>query len=231
VAKNIRILSTKILLPNQKQFLLTADFSVVEADFISIAYFSPPLEGLGEALIFTSQNAVTAVLESENVEELKSKEVFCVGLKTKALLEANGFRVEAFKSYAEELAEMISLTYADLSFTFFSGNLRRDILPDKLKEAGIVFNEIKVYETILTPQKMTSTGSANANSTFDGILFFSPSGVESYAKDNKITDEMCFCIGNTTAKALETITKNIIIANQPSVENVIIQCINYYKNT
>lgn len=222
MAENIRILSTKTLLPNQKQFLLNADFSVVEADFISVRSLRETKEfQINDALIFTSQNAVTAVLESENIEELKSRKVFCVGLKTKALLVANGFQVEAFKSYAEELAEMISLNYSDLSFTFFSGNLRRDILPEKLKEARILFNEIEVYETILMPQKI--------NAKPNGILFYSPSGVESYTKENKITDEMCFCIGNTTAKALETITKNIIIANQPSVENVIIQCINYFS--
>lgn len=222
MAENIRILSTKTLLPNQKQFLLNADFSVVEADFISVRSLREAKEfQINDALIFTSQNAVSAVLEFENIEELKRKRVFCIGLKTKALLEANGFQVEAFKNYAEELAEIISLSYSDLSFTFFSGNLRRDILPEKLEEAGIVFNEVKVYETILTPQKI--------NAKPNGILFYSPSGVESFTKENKITDEMCFCIGNTTAKALETITKNIIIANQPSVENVIIQCINYFS--
>jgi len=230
VAENIRILSTKNLLSNQKQFLLNANLSVVEADFIEIKSL-PILANaqINEALIFTSQNAVNAVLGFENIADLKTKKIFCVGLKTKALLEANGFQVEAYTGYAEDLAEIISLVYADSSYTFFSGNLRRDILPEKLKEAGISFNEIEVYKTILTPQKMTSTGSAKGNSTFDGILFYSPSGVESYTKENKITDEICFCIGNTTAEALEHHTKNIIVANQPSVENVIIQCINYYK--
>ena len=218
----VRIISTKKLLPNQKQFLLNANFSVVEADFISTNFTSPPLEGLEEALIFTSQNAVNSVLEFENIHDLKEKKVFCVGIKTKALLETNGFKVEAFAGYAEDLAEIISLVYANLSYTFFCGNLRRDVLPEKLKEANITFNEIEVYKTELTPQKITSK--------FDGILFFSPSGVESYCKENKITDEMCFCIGNTTAEALQNKTENIIIANQPSVENTIIQCINYYKN-
>lgn len=229
MAENVRILSTKTLLPNQKQFLLNANFSVVEADFIEVKSLSIKVNAtIKEALIFTSQNAVNNVLGFENIADLKAKKVFCVGLKTKALLESNGFTVEAYTGYAEDLAEIISLVYSDLSYTFFSGNLRRDILPEKLKEAGISFNEIEVYETILTPQKMTSTGSANGNSTFDGILFYSPSGVESYTKENKITDEMCFCIGNTTANALEHYTKNIIVANQPSVENVIIQCINYF---
>lgn len=230
MAENIRILSTKTLLPNQKQFLLNANLSLVEADFIETKSLSIKANAtINEALIFTSQNAVNAVLGFENIEDLKDKKVFCVGIKTKGLLEANGFQVEAYTGYAEDLAEIISLVYTDSSYTFFSGNLRRDVLPEKLKEAGISFNEIEVYETILTPQKMTSTGSANGNSTFDGILFYSPSGVESYTKENKIADEMCFCIGNTTANALEHHTKNIIVANQPSVENVIIQCINYYK--
>ncbi len=222
MAENIRILSTKILLSNQKQFLFNANLSVIEADFIITQ--SLPIEDnvtVNEALIFTSQNAVNAVLRFENIEDLKDKKVFCVGLKTKALLEENGFKVEAYTGYAADLAEIISLVYSDLSYTFFSGNLRRDVLPEMLKERGITFNEIEVYETILTPQRI--------NSKVDGMLFYSPSGVESYLKENKITDEMCFCIGTTTAKALENITNNIIIANQPSVENVIIQCINYYK--
>lgn len=227
MAQSISILSTKKLRVNQKQFLLNADFSVVEADFITTKSLQKStlsgVEVINEALIFTSQNAVNAVLEFDNLSELKSKKVFCVGIKTKTLLEENGFTVEAYTGYAADLAEIISLVYADQSYSFFSGNLRRDVLPEMLKENGITFNEIEVYETILTPQKI--------NSKADGILFYSPSGVESYVKENKITDEMCFCIGHTTAKALEQYTKNIIIANQPTVENVIIQCINYYKNT
>jgi len=217
-----RILSTKKLQVNQKQFLLNAGFSVIEADFIQIK--NQPFEGknTNKTLIFTSQNAVHAILESKEIEKLKSKPVFCVGLKTKALLEENGFKVEAYTGYAADLAEIISLVYSDSSYTFFSGNLRRDTLPELLKESEIQFNEIEVYETILTPQKN--------NSNPDGILFFSPSGVDSYLKNNKIDNEICFCIGNTTAEALENKNiKNIIIANQPSVENVIIQCINYYS--
>lgn len=217
-----QILSTKKLQVNQKQFLLNAGFSVIEADFIQIKNQPFELNNTNETLIFTSQNAVHAILENDNVSKLKNKSVFCVGLKTKALLEENGFKVEAYTGYAADLAEIISLVYSDLSYTFFSGNLRRDTLPELLTENGITFNEIEVYQTSLTPHKI--------NSKPDGILFYSPSAVESYLKDNKIDNEICFCIGNTTAEALENKNiKNIIIANQPSVENVIIQCINYYK--
>ena len=221
----IRILSTKKLLVNQKQFLLNANISLVEADFISIEQKKVAIETVNENLIFTSQNSVLSVVENlegtETLELLKKKNVFCVGMKTKGLLEENGFNVIAYTGYAADLAEIITLIYGKEKFTFFSGNLRRDTLPDALSEAKVVFNEIKVYETNLTPQKISGI--------FDGILFYSPSGIESYLKNNKIKNETCFCIGTTTADALENVTNNVVIANQPTIENVIIQCINFYK--
>ena len=221
----IRILSTKKLLVNQKQFLLNANISLVEADFISINQKKVNIETINENLIFTSQNAVLSLIENlkgtETIELLKKKNVFCVGMKTKVLLKENGFNVIAYTGYAADLAEIITLIYGKEKFTFFSGNLRRDTLPEALSNANVSYNEIQVYDTVLTPQKITGT--------FDGILFYSPSGIESYLKNNKISKQTCFCIGSTTAEALENITDNVIIANQPTVENVIIQCINFYK--
>jgi uroporphyrinogen-III synthase len=53
--------------------------------------------------------------------------------------------------------------------------------------------------------------------------------VESYFKLNAIKNETCFCIGETTAEALENKkVKNIIIAEKPSVDSVIAQVIEYY---
>lgn len=218
----IRIVSTKKLVSNQKQYLLNAGFSVVEADFITTKPIALDLKNIHDSLIFSSQNGVESILQHPKVEELKSKDVFCVGLKTKALLNANGFNVIAYTGYAEDLAEIITLVYPQKTYTFFSGNLRRNTLPEMLTAAGVVFNEIAVYETVLTPQKI--------NTKPDGILFFSPSGVESYLKENKITQEIAFCIGNTTAEAAsQSGIKNIVIANQPTIENTIIQCINEFK--
>ena len=221
----IRILSTKKLLVNQKQFLLNANISLVEADFISIEQKKISIETVNENLIFTSQNSVLSVVENlegtETLDLLRKKNVFCVGIKTKGLLEENGFNVIAYTGYAADLAEIITLIYHKEKFTFFSGNLRRDTLPEALSNAEITFNEIEVYKTNMTPQKISGT--------FDGILFYSPSGIESYLKNNKIKNETCFCIGTTTADALENVTENVIIANQPTIENVIIQCINFYK--
>jgi uroporphyrinogen-III synthase len=217
----LSILSTKILLSDQKQALLDADFLVTEANFIKTENSNFDLKGINDNLIFTSQNAAQSVLLYPKVEELKSKNVFCVGMKTKAILEENGFNVIVYVDYASDLAEIITLIYANESYTFFSGNLRKETLPKALKAAKVKFDEIQVYETSLTPQKVKTA--------VDGILFFSPSAVESYLMENKIKNEICFCIGETTASALETITKNIIVADQPSVENVIEDVIEEYK--
>ncbi|HLA54692.1 MAG TPA: uroporphyrinogen-III synthase [Flavobacterium sp.] len=215
----MRILSTKKLQPNQKQFLLNAGFSVIEADFISIQDKDFTFSNITGNLIFTSQNAVRAVSDHPDVQQIRRNPVFCVGQKTADLLDTLGFTVQESADNAASLAKIITADYALEKFTFFCGNIRREELPEMLKIANVDFNEIEVYQTGLIRNKI--------NAALDAVLFFSPSGVESYLKDNKIDNKMCFCIGTTTAKALET--KNIIIANRPSVENVIIQCINYYK--
>ena len=217
----IQILSTKTLLPNQREALVNANFNVIEADFIQTKSNPFQLNEINENLIFTSQNAVQSFLLDPKSEALKSKNIFCVGLKTKIMLSESGYNVVAYTGYAEDLAEIITLIYASESYTFFSGNLRRETLPKALKDAKIKFNEIQVYETTLTPQKIKTP--------VEAILFFSPSGIESYLKENKIKNETCFCIGTTTSSALEGITKNVIIATQPTIEDVIEEVIAEYK--
>ena len=217
----IQILSTKTLLDNQREALTNANLNVVEVDFIETKSQAFELNEINDNLIFTSQNAVQSFLLDPKSEDLKTKNVFCVGLKTKILLSESGFNVIAYTGYAADLAEIITLIYANESYTFFSGNLRRETLPEALKEAKVKFNEIQVYETTLTPQKIETS--------VDAIMFFSPSAIESYLKENKIKNETCFCIGTTTSSALEGITKNIVIADQPTIEDVIEEVIAEYK--
>ena len=218
----IRIVSTKKLSEVQKQTLLTADFLVFDADFIAIQNKDFAINSMNDYSIFTSQNAVESVLTNKKLADIKIKKCFCIGEKTKALLEENGFEVAVYSEYAAELASTICNQYPKNSFTFFCGNMRRDFLPDALRLVQIRLEEIKVYETILTPHKIDFTP--------DGILFFSPSGVNSYLEENKIENENCFCIGTTTAEALKQVTPNRIIANQPTIESVVVKSIENYKN-
>ncbi len=218
----MRILSTKILKSNQRQFLLNAGFSVVEADFIRVTPLEFSLENTAENLIITSCNAVKALAAHPDVQHIRRKPVFCVGQKTADLLDEIGFTVQETADYGSELARIIASDYPSESFTFFSGNMRRDELPYTLTQAGVRLNEINVYHTALTPHKVGS---------FDGILFFSPSAVHSFVSENAMGDAVCFCIGQTTARALEGICEKIVVAHLPSVENTIIQTINYFGRT
>ena len=225
MANPTRILSTKVLLSHQKQVLTDVGLEVLESNFIQVEFKKFELKGIKDNLIFTSQNAVRSFLTHPKLEELKSelqqKKVFCVGVKSKTILTDAGFEVVAYTDYASDLAEIIALIYANGSYTFFSGNLSKETLPLALKAAGIEFNEIEVYETKLNPHKITTT--------VDAILFFSPSGVESYLKENTIKKELCFCIGETTAEALEKVTKKIIVAPQPSIEELLADVIEEYN--
>lgn len=218
------ILSTKTLSAEQRQVFLDANFDLLEQDFIEIKNNLFELNSFNNNLIFSSQNAVLSLMEQTGWEVLKTKPVFCVGIKTKDLLELNGFKVDVYMDYASELAEIITLIYNKESYTFLSGNLRKETLPEALKNAGITFNEIEVYQTTLAPFKISD------QEKFDGIMFFSPSAVESYLTNNKIKNEVCFCVGITTASALETKKiKNIVIAETPTIEEVILEVIEYYK--
>jgi uroporphyrinogen-III synthase len=220
VSKTINILSTKKLLPHQKEAFLNTNIQLIEDDFIEIIPAEFEINIINDTILVSSQNAVLSLLSNPKIEELKKLPVFCVGFKTKDLLEENGFTVEVYTGYAADLAEIITLIYSNRKFTFFSGNLRRDTLPEALKINNIIFNEIQVYQTQLTPKKITQP--------LDGIIFFSPSGVESYSKLNTIKKETCFCIGTTTAEALNP-KNDIVIAENPVIEMVIAKVLEKYN--
>ncbi len=219
----IKILSTKKLLPAQKRILVEARFNYTQSDFIETEALDFELNHVNDNLIFTSQNGIQSVINHPDFKKIKNKKVFCVGQKSKELLAKNGFNVISYSEYAADLAEAITLVHSHESFTFFSGNLRRDILPLTLKKAKVDFNEIQVYKTVLTPHKNKIKQ--------NGLLFFSPSGVESYLKKNTITDEVCFCIGKTTAKALiQKRVSKIVMASHPTVEDLLTVVQEYYQS-
>ena len=219
------ILSTKELSKKQIDLFDAKNFALIHTNFIVIKPLKFTIDTINDFLLFTSKNAVKSVLKNNRLEQIKSKKCFCVGEKTKWFLEKNGFSVISFSKDANTLATEIIESHFEKTFTFFAGNVRKDILPNRLTDKKIGFNEITVYETILQPKK-------NVLET-EAILFFSPSAVESYLQKNKIVKQICFCIGNTTARALENSSENsklnIITANQPTVESVIEEVLKYYN--
>jgi uroporphyrinogen-III synthase len=207
------VLSTKKLTPSQRSLLLQAGIGLVEYDAIGIELADFDVNGSIKNAIITSQNTINGLVD----KRVGIKNCFCVGVKTKAMLEANGYQVKVMKDYGKELAEIIVKEFADESFTFFCGNLRRDEIPELLKEKNVSFSEVVVYQTVLKPKKFERT--------FDGVMFFSPSGVKSFMKENTLENTIAFCIGTTTAAEAEKYTHEIIIAKKPTIENVIVQVV------
>jgi len=219
--RSIHIVSTKRLSEEQKKLFSDSDILLTDKDFIEITQKELPSEiSINTHLLFTSKNAVMSVVE-KSLAQLISFPVFCVGSETRKLLERYGFEVIASADYGKDLAELILEKHLDVSITFFSGNLRYDTLPERLQSQGILMNEYEVYETQLHPIKVISEA--------DGILFFSPSAVNSFLQNNSLQSQTCFCIGTTTATALENNTQNIEIADKPTIKNVLLQCIKHYQ--
>ena len=212
-----RILSTKKLEESQKELLLNADISFVEADFIKpepIEFNCPP--HINNA-VFTSKNAVKTVIK----KSVQIDNCFCVGDKTEALLEKNGFTVLEKAYQAKALAEKIIKNHADKDFIFFCGDKRREELPEFLKKYNINLQEIEVYKTELNSRQIEGN--------FDGVMFFSPSAIQSFVLRNEFDNMTAFCIGKTTQAEAKKYTNNIITANKASIENVIVQVIKYYS--
>ncbi|MFD0863033.1 DUF559 domain-containing protein [Sungkyunkwania multivorans] len=216
-----RILSTKKLTLAQKELLLNAGIAFVEYDAIKIkdVIIEDTEACEGRHPIFTSQNAVKAVLTNKSLISSLGEKVFCVGDKTEALLLENDLKIEGKAQNAADLANIIVKNYKNESFCFFCGNLRRAELPNALKRNGINFKEKIVYHTVIDSRIIEGR--------FDGILFFSPSGVESFHEKNQLGESIAFCIGNTTADEIKKHTKRYIVANKPTIENVLVQVAKY----
>ncbi len=209
------VLSTKILTEAQQQRLLNSGLGLVHADFIKTEVLDFESDEKIENAIFTSKNGVNAVLD----RGIKIESAFCVGMRTKALLEENRVKVIKAGKNGEALGEIIVNEFQQLEFTYFCAEDRLDILPNILKKSVIDVEEIPVYKTVLSPKKI--------DSGFDGVLFFSPSGVESFFLENELKGE-AFCIGNTTANAVKKYTTNYTIVSKTTVEDVLVTAINYF---
>ncbi|TAL44114.1 MAG: uroporphyrinogen-III synthase [Chitinophagaceae bacterium] len=178
------------------------------------------------AVVFTSMNAVDAVANEMDGQRPDWK-IYSIGNTTKQLVKKY-FGEESIAGTADSaaaLAELIAEEYDSDEIFFFCGDQRRDELPDILRSNDIPVNEIVVYQTIPVKHKIEKT--------YYGILFFSPSAVESLFSNNKVPDQtILFAIGNTTANEIKKYSNNkIIIGDEPGKENLVKKMIRYYTRT
>lgn len=212
--KEFAIYSTKKLSEIQKKLLPTS-MEVLDSDFIKIRFnrIAPKVvKDEIENVIITSKNGVESILNSFTKDELNFKNIYCVGRRTKKLIEQKIGKVTFQARNASKLAEHLSNELQGKEVTYFCSDLRLDTLPTVLAENDITVHEIEAYKTMYSP--------VIVKEHINGVLFYSPSTVESYMQENS-ADKIAFCIGESTAKEARKHFDNVQVANLPTVESVI----------
>jgi len=176
------------------------------------------------AVIFTSMNAVNSVAAYINGDK-PDWNIFCIGNTTRQLA-ARYFGEQSIQTVgnnASDLADKIINSKQIKQVVFFCGDQRREELPGKLRQNAIAVQEVIVYHTISTPHKI--------DKAYDGILFYSPSAVQSFFYANAVpASTVLFAIGQTTADAIKSFTDNLIIESErPGKDELVKKMFQFYK--
>ena len=193
-----RILFTSQLKKQRLAVLNSSGLSIENIPFITFEYVIPAmwmsqLPDNTDAWIFTSKKAVKALKPVVNDLEIP-KHIFAVGSKTAEMLEQLNLEVTIPDEFnAVSLAK--KMKDLDLKhITHFCGNLKAADL-SKLLGDDKKLTSIEVYRTKLAVHEVDT-------SKYDGIVFMSPSTVESFSEKNTVNGStQVFCIGPTTEQA------------------------------
>ncbi|MBO3115154.1 hydroxymethylbilane synthase [Winogradskyella sp. DF17] len=220
--RNVNIYSTKKLTDDHLH-LFHKDVSALSNDAVKIS-----LNRLSKSIvrneiqnvILTSKNAVEALLHNFSAIELQFKNIYCVGRRTKRMVEKRIGAVKHAEPNAKKLAEYLVEYIEGTEVTYFCSDLRLDHLPNILSKNSIEVNEVEAYQTKFDAEKIAEE--------LDGIMFYSPSTVKSFLKHNKAKG-IAFCIGETTAKEAGQYFEDVRIAKVPTMESVIELVNDYYS--
>lgn len=254
----IRILSTRPLeealtKKAQSRGLLLDISSFIETRPLKDQALTARITGLAKqpiTAIFTSGSAVEAVASllgrvaasaGTSTHPAIPWKIFCLGFATRELVLK--YFGPLITNQAEEadsagsLADQIIREYTTMrrlvaqeannqnELYFFCGDRRRDELPDKLNRQGLQVQEIPVYATELLPHQLTER--------YDGVLFFSPSAVQSFFSANPAQKgTVFFAIGKTTAAAIREFCEDhsrIIISPSPDKDAMMGEVIHYFS--
>lgn len=222
----MNILFTKNLDPKYISEKLGNDISVECIEVIKTK--SIPVKSFdlkNKSLIFTSLNGVKSFFENgfkpnEDFTAKNYNKIYCVGEKTKRELRKNGFGTFKVLKNAETLSQFIIENCVHEKFIHFCGNLALDVLDNELPLQNIQYEKITMYETeALNP---------TIHEKYHAIVFFSPSGVRSFAKNNSLENVILFSIGETTSKELRKYTKSEIFTSH---ENTLLNLLSVINET
>ena len=221
------IVSTKKLTVDKIHQLKLNGIKITHADFIKRTIQLPNeliASEIVKTIVITSKTGVKAFLEI--VDRLKldisQYNVYCIELATQQKALKYNFKIKGVAKDADLLAEEILKDKSIQTVTFICSNIRRNDLPNKLRTNGIKVNEVVGYNTELTPEEIKEN--------YSGVIFYSPSTIDSFLMLNKINDAVAFCIGKTTAHhAKQAGFEKIEVAEATLVDELIKKAILYYS--
>jgi hydroxymethylbilane synthase len=196
------------LLFHEKVVTESSDFIKISLNRIHPRFLKNEIENV----VITSKNAVESLITNYSAIELQFKNIYCVGRRTKRLVEQKIGKVTHFENNAKKLANYLVEFMNGTEVTYFCSDIRLDELPTILAESNITVNEVEAYQTKFDGVKI--------DESVEAAMFYSPSTVESFVKSNK-KEVIAFCIGETTAKEAKKHFDDVRIAKVPTVESVI----------
>jgi uroporphyrinogen-III synthase len=162
------------------------------------------------SLIFTSVNGVDAFFKNhfkpnENFTSKNYNKIYCVGEKTKREIRKHGFGTFKVLKNADTLSRFIIDNCQHEKFLHFCGNIALDVLDHNLPLQNIKYKKITVYNTEELNPLITEK--------YHAAVFFSPSGVRSFAKQNSFGDMTLYSIGETTTDELKKYTSKPVLTS------------------
>ncbi|MCU0374305.1 MAG: uroporphyrinogen-III synthase [Chitinophagaceae bacterium] len=238
--KPIRVLSTRLLRPATLAAIEKLNWTIDAHAFIATRGL---LDGVGVQSIvellkddrnfswplFSSVNAVKwlkVAFDAAGYTFPQGKSVLCVGSITaqyaRQQLKALPLVVAP---HAAGLLKMLPAFIGDgAAICYLCGAGRLEMLPEGLQYAGYKLTEINVYSTYYTPVK--------CDDIYDVVLFFSPSGVQSFFSVNSMpAHARAVCIGLTTEAALRHYWGGEVMVSPKPDENSMIKAIERWKKS
>jgi uroporphyrinogen-III synthase len=217
---NPLVLSTKKLRFHQLERLMGAQCDVIDYDALQIEIQPFSIPKKPNYWVFSSQNAVRSFLANPTASAHQNP-ILCVGEKTKSLLEENGQKVIKTTPNMLELVDFIQKSMKNEHFLHICGNRKLADFAAGMQKSGISYAEVTAYHTHLVSRVQTPEP--------QGLLFYSPSGVESYLQTNSIGASWCFCIGETTATAVRPLTEHLTVSPKPDADLLVAAAATHFR--
>jgi uroporphyrinogen-III synthase len=216
----ITVLSTKSLPSETISYARLKGIELVCTDFIEIIpikFDDSHIPALFDSVVFTSANAVKNFLLHADVKTLlANKKIFSISGKTLELLNANGYEAYSVADNSLLLGQLIVQSHTK-AILHVCGNMKLNTLETELSHADIKYVPLVVYQTRAVKQPKLHIQPR-------AIMFYSPSGIDSFLDQNTIDPKtICCCIGHTTANALtaKLPAAHILVSTKPLAEAMI----------